>query len=289
MDSVYADSMYWHDGEWSAEPRAILGLSNNSFWMGNSVFDGARAYEGVMPDLDRHCERLLRSAKHMLMRPTMGAKHLSAICREGVAKFDPEAELYIRPMFYARGGFLLPDPDTTECAVVIHRVALPRASFSACSAPFRRPCPDMAPTQAKASCLYPLSQHALHYAHQKGFDNALLCNANGDVVEFATCNIMIVKGSTVYTPEPDGSFLAGITRARVMGLLRDAGIEVIECRMQWQDVLDADEIFSTGNFGKVLPAHRVDDRHYEHGPIAKLAHELYRTFAHDMSPAAATA
>ncbi|HET6805634.1 MAG TPA: branched-chain amino acid aminotransferase [Frateuria sp.] len=279
------DSVYWHDGEWSSEHRALLGLSDNSFWMGNSVFDGARAYEGVTPDLEKHCERLLHSATHMLMRPTLDKDRLVAICREGVALFEPGAELYIRPMFFARGGFIVPDPDTTECAVVIHRAPMPRDSFSACSAPFRRPSPDMAPTLAKASCLYPLTQQALHYARQRGFDNALLCNAAGEVAEFATCNIMVVRDSTVYTPAPDGTFLAGITRARVMELLRDAGIEVVECRMPWQDVLEADEVFSTGNFGKVLPVHRIDDRHYPHGPVTQLAHDLYRAFAHGSSHA----
>lgn len=280
------ESMYWHDGDWTSEQRPILGLSDNSFWMGNSVFDGARAYDNVIPDLDLHCERLLRSAVHMLMKPTMDAATLASICRAGVAHFEPGAELYIRPMFYARGGFIVPDPDTTECGIVIHRAPLPsRDGFSACSAPFRRPRPDMAPTLAKASCLYPMTQQALNYARQRGFDNALLCNADGDVAEFSTCNVMIVRDSIVYTPAPDGSFLAGITRARVIGLLRGAGIEVVECRLRWQDVLEADEVFSTGNFGKVLPVHRIDERHYSRGPIAQRAHVLYQAFAHDTTRA----
>ena len=284
------ESMYWHDGDWTSERRPILGLSDNSFWMGNSVFDGARAYDNIIPDLDLHCERLLRSAVHMLMKPTMDAATLASICRAGVAHFEPGAELYIRPMFYARGGFIVPDPDTTECGIVIHRAPLPsRDGFSACSAPFRRPRPDMAPTLAKASCLYPMTQQALNYARQRGFDNALLCNAHDDVAEFSTCNVMIVRDSIVYTPAPDGSFLAGITRARVIGLLRNAGIEVVECRLRWQDVLDADEVFSTGNFGKVLPVHRIDDRHYPRGPIAEQAHVLYQAFAHDTARATVAA
>lgn len=284
------ESVYWHDGDWTSERRPILGLSDNSFWMGNSVFDGARAYDNVIPDLDLHCERLLRSAIHMLMKPTMDAATLASTCRAGVAYFEPGAELYIRPMFYARGGFIVPDPDTTECAIVIHRAALPpRDGFSACSAPFRRPSPDTAPTLAKASCLYPLTQQALHYARQRGFDNALLCNADGDVVEFSTCNVMVVHGSTVYTPVPDGSFLPGITRARVIGLLRDAGVEVVERRLQWRDVLEADEVFSTGNFGKVLPVYRIDERHYPRGPIAEQAHVLYQAFAHGTTRTAVAA
>ncbi len=273
------DALYRHDGSWTDEHRALLGLSDNSFWMGNSVFDGARAYEGVIPDLNLHCECAVRSAMHMLMKPALDAATLTRVCREGVALFEREAELYIRPMFYARRGFIVPDPDSTECAVVIHRAPMPRASFSACSSPFCRPRADMAPTAAKASCLYPMTQQALRFAQQQGFDNALVCNADGDIVEFATSNLMITRSGTVYTPEPDGSFLAGITRARVMGLLRQSDVEVVECRLGLPEVLGADEVFSTGNYGKVLSVHRIDGRTYAQGPITQLAQRRYHAFA----------
>jgi len=274
------DALYWHGDGWTTEHRPLLGLSDNSFWMGNSVFDGARAYEGVTPDLDLHCQRLLRSATHMLLKPNIDAAMLTAVCREGVARFERGAELYIRPMFFARAGFIIPEPDSTECAIVIHRAPMPRAAFSVCSSPFRRPRPDMAPTLAKASCLYPMTQQALRYAQQQGFDNAIVCNAEGDVVEFSTSNLMIVLDGAVHTPSTDGSFLAGITRARVIGLLRASGVEVIERRLSLEDVLGADEVFSTGNYGKVLPVHRVDGRSYGHGPVTLLAQQQYHAFAH---------
>ncbi|WP_386071190.1 branched-chain amino acid aminotransferase [Tahibacter sp. UC22_41] len=283
------DAVYWHDGSWTDEHRPLLGLGDNSFWMGNSVFDGARAYEGVIPDLQLHCERVCRSAIHMLMRPTLDASTLADICRDGVRRFERDAELYIRPMFYARAGFIVPEPDSTECAIMIHRAPMPRGAFSACSSPFRRPGADMAPTAAKASCLYPMTQQALRFARQQGFDNALVCNGAGDVVEFATSNLMIVRGGTVCTPVPDGSFLAGITRARVIGLLRRAGVEVVERRLSLDDVLGADEVFSTGNYGKVLPVDRIDRQTYAHGPITQLAQQRYHAFAHGEPAVAAVA
>lgn len=274
------DALYWYGQGWTDEHQPLLGLSDNSFWMGNSVFDGARAYDNVIPDLDLHCERLLRSATHMLMKPPLDAATLVKLCRDGASRFEPGAQLYIRPMFFARRGFIIPEPDSTECAIVIHRAPMPsRAGFSACSSPFRRPRPDTAPTLAKASCLYPMTQQALRHAKQQGFDNALMCNVEGDVVEFSTSNLMIAKDGVVHTPVPDGSFLAGITRARVMGLLADAGVPVVERRMTLADVLDADEVFSTGNYGKVLPVHRIDERRFAPGPIAELAHQRYQAFA----------
>lgn len=282
------DALYWHGHGWTTEHQPLLGLSDNSFWMGNSVFDGARAYENVIPDLRLHCERALRSATHMLMKPPIDAAALETLCREGVARFERGAELYIRPMFFARGGFIVPDPDSTECAIVIHRAPMPsRGGFSACSSPFRRPRQDMAPTLAKASCLYPMTQQALRHAQQRGFDNALMCNGDGDVVEFSTSNLMIASGGVVHTPVPDGSFLAGITRARVIGLLRDDGVAVVERPLRLQDVLAADEVFSTGNYGKVLPVHRIDEQRYPIGPLSERAYRLYQSFAHDTAVAAA--
>jgi branched-chain amino acid aminotransferase len=79
---------------------------------------------------------------------------------------------------------------------------------------------------------------------------------------------------------PNGTFLNGITRQRTIKLLRQAGITVHERTISRADVLDADEVFSTGNFGKVLPITKVEDRHLQPGPIFTRARELYWQFAH---------
>ena len=79
---------------------------------------------------------------------------------------------------------------------------------------------------------------------------------------------------------PNGTFLNGITRQRVIRLLRTAGVEVHERTMTFQDVLDADEVFSTGNYGKVMPITRVEGRDLQPGPIYTRARSLYWSFAH---------
>jgi branched-chain amino acid aminotransferase len=81
------------------------------------------------------------------------------------------------------------------------------------------------------------------------------------------------------TPVCNGTFLNGITRQRVLQLLRDAGTQAIETTLTRADVQDADEVFSTGNYGKVLPITRVDDRHYQIGHVYRKARELYFAFA----------
>ncbi|HEX4179016.1 MAG TPA: aminotransferase class IV, partial [Rhizomicrobium sp.] len=73
----------------------------------------------------------------------------------------------------------------------------------------------------------------------------------------------------------NGTFLSGITRARVMQLLRDDGVTVIEKVLTYQDFLEADEIFSAGNFSKVAPMTRIDDREMQAGPVYRRARKLY--------------
>jgi branched-chain amino acid aminotransferase len=138
------DWLYWHGGDWHESECKLLGMRDHSFWMGNAVFDGARAFAGVVPDLEAHCARAIRSAHLMYMQPKVSAEQLTDLCRDGVSRFASDDVLYIRPMFFVTGGFLVPDPDTTVTAIAIHRLAFPDPNgFSACFARQRRPRPVM--------------------------------------------------------------------------------------------------------------------------------------------------
>ena len=141
----------------------------------------------------------------------------------------------------------------------------------------------MAPTDAKASCLYPNSQRALREAAERGFDNAIIRDPVGNIAEFATANIWIAKDGVAITPVDNGTFLAGVTRKRVMELLTDSGVEVEQQTLTWDDVFSADEVFSTGNYGKVMPVTQLEDRDMQPGPVATKAYDLYFEFAKSTS------
>src|SRR2546428_2005110 len=87
------------------------------------------------------------------------------------------------------------------------------------------------------------------------------------VAELATSNIFMAKDGVVFTPVPNGTFLAGITRQRVIGLLRAGGVTVVERVLTYQDFQKADEIFSSGNYSKVVPIGRIGDRSLQPGPL----------------------
>ena len=102
----------------------------------------------------------------------------------------------------------------------------------------------------------------------------------GNVAEFSSANLWIAKDGAAHTPAPNGTFLNGITRQRVVKLLRQAGIAVHERTLTPQDIREADEVFSTGNYAKVYPITCIEDRDLQPCPIYRRARELYWKFAH---------
>jgi branched-chain amino acid aminotransferase len=272
------------EGDWHEGNVAIMGPRTHGAWLGTSVFDGARAFEGVTPDLELHCARVNESARAMCLKPLVPPAEWVTLVRDGLKRFDPEAALYIRPMYWAEEGApggVRPDPESTRWCLTVYDAPFPNPAGTAITlSPFRRPTRDSAPLDAKAGCLYPNNARALIEARSRGFDNCLLTDMLGNIAELGTANIFMVKDGVVFTPEANGTFLAGITRMRVIKLLREIGAAVVEKTLRYSDFQSADEIFSTGNYTKVAPVTRIDQRILQPGPIYRRARELYWEFAH---------
>lgn len=276
-----ADALHYIDGEWLEGNPPLLGPMTHASWMSSIVFDGARAFEGVTPDLDLHCERLIDSARKMGLAPPLSAGEVREIALDGVGRFPNGSALYIRPMMWAEDGFIVPDARSTRFCCTLFAAAMPEPKgFGVCRSSFRRPTPESAPTYAKACCLYPNSVRAIQEAQDKGFENAVILDSNGNVAELATANIWIAKDGAAHTPVPNGTFLNGVTRQRVAKLLARAGVEVHERTIGYGELETADEVFSTGNLGKVLPITRLDGRDLQPGPVYARARQLYWDWAH---------
>lgn len=283
-ESTWSKTWTFFEEEWREGNVPILGSRSHASWLCSIVFDGARAFEGVTPDLDLHCARVNDSAAKLYLKPTVSAEAWVKLAKEGLAKFGQDAALYIRPMYWAEkeGPWVQAhDPESTRWCLVIYEAPM-RApkGFSITLSPFRRPTQESMPVDAKAGCLYPNNARALFEAQARGIDNAVVCDMLGNVAELATSNIFMTKDGVVYTPIPNGTFLAGITRQRVIGLLRQNGVKVVETTLKYRDLQTADEIFSTGNYSKVVPITRIDDRTLPFGPLYQKARELYWAFAH---------
>jgi branched-chain amino acid aminotransferase len=274
----------FHNGDWHEGNVLLMGPRTHAVWLGSMVFDGGRFFEGVMPDVDLHCARVNASAAKLFLKPSVSAETWLGLARDGVKRFKPDAELYIRPMYWAEtgpAGGIRHDPESTRWCLCIYEAPVPKPlGMSITLSPFRRPTLETMPVDAKAGCLYPNNARAVIEAQSRGFDNCLMRDALGNIAELGTSNIFMAKDGAVFTPAPNKTFLNGITRQRVIKLLRAEGVTVIEKTLDYSDFETADEIFSTGNFSKVSPVTRIDDRALQPGPFYRKARQLYWDFAH---------
>lgn len=278
----------WFEGRWHAGDVAVMRAADHGSWLGTTVFDGARWFEGVAPDLDRHMARVNRSAEALMITPTMDADAMVEIVREGLAAYPPGSAVYIRPMYWALDGDatgVVPEPGATGFALCLEEIPMapPEATTRLTTTRFRRPVIESALTNAKAGCLYPNNARMLMEARSKGYPNALVADALGNVAETATANVFMVKDGELFTPIANGTFLSGITRARHIENARADGIRVHETVLSFDDFRAADEVFLSGNFSKVTPVVEFDGTHYQHGPVTKRMRALYWDWAHSGS------
>jgi len=274
----------FHEGDWHEGNIPIMGVRDHAAWLCSSVFDGARTFEGVSPDLGLHCARVNASAETMHLKPLVSEETWMGLARDGSKWFDKDAALYIRPMYWAEhSGTLLvaPDPESTKWCLSFYEAPMRKPEgFSITLSPYRKPSLECMPVNAKAGCLYPNNARALLEANARGYGNCVVLDLLGNVAELATANIFIAKDGVVFTPAPNGTFLNGITRQRVIKLLREAGVSVIETVLSYSDVQSADEIFSSGNYSKVMPVNRIDERSLQPRSLYRKTRDLYWEYAH---------
>ena len=219
-----------------------------------------------------------------MLKPTVSAKEMVDIVWEGLKLYPADAAVYIRPMYWGIDGdrtAIVPNSETVGFAICLEQIPLApeTSSVRLTETRFRRPVLEDAVVNAKAGCLYPNNARMLVEARSKGFDNALVADAMGNVAETATANIFMVRDGEVFTPVSNGTFLAGITRSRHISNLKEIGKNVRETVLRFQDFEAADEVFMSGNMNKVTPVSAFNERQYQVGPITRKVREMYWDWA----------
>ena len=272
------------NGTWHTGNIPIINAADHGAWLGSNVFDGARYFNGVAPDLLAHCQRVNNSAKALMLKPSVEANDMVEIIWEGLKQYEADAAVYIRPMYWAIDGDLtaiVPNQESVGFAICLEQIPLAPESktVSLTKTKFRRPVLEDAVVNAKAGCLYPNNARMLVEARSKGFSNALVTDAMGNVAETATANIFMVKDGEVFTPIPNGTFLSGITRARHISNMNAAGIKVHEIVLTYAEFESADEIFMSGNMNKVTAVTAFEDFQFQIGSVTKKVRNLYWDWA----------
>ena len=274
----------YFEGRWHEGDLPVMRAADHGSWLGTTVFDGARYAHGVVPDLAAHCARVNRSASALMITPTVNTDDMVQIVRDGLAAYSPDTAVYIRPMYWAlEGGDLgiVPKEGATGFAISLEAIPMAPATASTTltTTRFRRPVMEDNVVNAKAGCLYPNNARMLAEARSKGFGNALVADAMGNVAETASANVFMVRDGVVFTPIPNGTFLAGITRARHLTNLRTNGYDVQETVLSFDDFRTADEVFLSGNMMKVTAVSAFEDRQYNNGPVTQAVRDMYWDWA----------
>jgi branched-chain amino acid aminotransferase len=281
----------WMDGELVAWDQARVHVLTHSLHYGTGVFEGIRAYptpSGVAVfRLGEHIDRLLASAKILMMACPYDRDTLVAATKQLVAANRLTDGCYIRPLVYLGYGEMGLNP--LPCQVNVAIAAWPWGTYLGDEgvtngirlkvSSWQRHDPNAVPTAAKSTGMYLNSSLAKIEALKAGYDEALLLAPDGRVSECTGENVFVVRDGTLITPPvSESGALAGITLRSVETIAADLGIAVRHEALVRTDLYTADEAFLTGTAAEVVPIREVDDRTVGNGRPGPITTEIQRTY-----------
>jgi branched-chain amino acid aminotransferase len=258
----------WMNGECLPWSDATIHVSAYTLHYGRGVFEGLRCYQAARGQalfrLDAHLDRFYASARAYRIEIPYAAEQLTeAICE--VIRRNEFESCYVRPICYLGSRNL---GIRATCPVEVAILTWPwetllgeegkERGVRVTVSPWVKFDSQMMPTTAKACGQYLNSILAVSDALERGFEEALLLDSNGQVAEGSGENVFIVKGGKIFTNDERHSILLGITRDSVIKIARDLGYSVETRAINLQDLLDADEAFFTGTAAEVVPIREID-------------------------------
>jgi branched-chain amino acid aminotransferase len=267
------DGWIWFDGELVPWRDARVHVLTHALHYASSVFEGQRAYNGVIFKLTEHSERLRKSARLLGFELPWSVEEIDAACNE-VLKANGFTDAYMRPVAWRGSESMGVAPGATKPHLAITAwpwgkyfgEELARTGIRLEIAPWRRPAPYTAPTESKAAGLYMICTLSKQHAESNGYNDALMFDWRGRVAEATGANVFFVADGTLHTPVPD-CFLDGITRRTVMDLARKRGIDVQE-RAIWPEELEGfEQAFLTGTAAEVTPIKSIGPWNFEVGEM----------------------
>ncbi len=280
-------SIIYFNGKFVPEEEAVVSVKTHALHYGTGCFEGIRAYYNKEQEclyvfrMEDHYKRLLNSTKTILIDLGLTIDELCKITIDLLKKNFSETDIYIRPLAYksdpAVGNFVLPSlsDGLTIYTVPLGRYLNTENGIRANISSWRRISDLSIPPRAKITGSYMNTALAKTESNLNGYDEALLLDGAGHVVEGSAENIFMVKNGVVITPPESDDILVGITRDTVMTILKkEMGIEVIERSIGRSEVYSADEFFVVGTGAEVTPVIEIDRRKIGTGKIGKISKEV---------------
>ena len=267
------DGFIWQDGVLRPWRDANVHILTHALHYAGAVFEGERAYGGVIFKSRQHAERLGKSANILGYQLPYTTDEIMA-AKEEVLKANGLVDGYIRAIAWRGSEMMGVAAQNNKIHVAIAAWAW-GAYFGGelkgirlTRAEWRRPAPDTAPTQAKASGLYMICTMSKHAAEAKGYADALMLDYRGQVAESTGANIFFIKDGKVHTPTPD-CFLNGLTRQTVIDILRHRQVEVIERAIMPEELEGFQQCFLTGSAAEITPVAEIGPYNFEIGDLTK--------------------
>jgi len=277
------DGWIWYDGQLVPWKEAKLHVLSHALHYASSVFEGERAYGGVIFKSTEHSERLKKSAEILDFEIPYSVAEIDA-AKQLVLEKNGQKDAYLRPVAW-RGSEMM------GVAAQANKIHLAIATWEWPSyfdpaqkmkgirldmAEYRRPDPATAPSAAKAAGLYMICTISKHKAERKGYADALMLDWQGRVAECTGANVFFIKDGTIHTPVAD-CFLDGITRRTVIDLAKRRGFEVEERRIMPEELESFNECFITGTAAEVTPVSEIGPYRFQPGNMTKVLMEDYDT------------
>jgi branched-chain amino acid aminotransferase len=277
----------WFNGHLVPWGDAKVHVLAHGLQYGTGVFEGMKSYPTAdgpaIFRLDAHMERFYKSAELYDLAIPYSQDTLAEASLEVVRANKLEAS-YLRPVAFFDAGTL--SVWTKECPVTVAIAAVPTGKYlenadagvRVTVSPIRKFDNSAIPAWAKACGQYINSARAVNDAQRRGFDEALLLNSQGLVAEGSGENLFVVKNGAIVTNDKDASILMGVTRASVLEIAKDLGIEATVAPISVEDVLGADELFFTGTAVEVTGIREVDGRVISGGKPGPVTRRIQDTF-----------
>jgi len=271
----------WMDGQFVPWKDAKIHVLSHGLHYASSVFEGERAYGGVVFKLDEHTKRLHESARLLGFEIPFSPEAINKATAELLSR-QGHVDAYVRPIAW-RGSEMMgvaSQHNKIHLAIAVWEwpsyfdPAQRLKGIRLDLAKYRRPDPATAPSKSKASGLYMICTISKHEAERKGFADALMLDWRGRIAEATGANIFFVKDGELHTPTPD-CFLDGITRRTVIELAKRRGYKLNERAILPEEMAGFSECFLTGTAAEVTPVSEIGQHRFTPGDITRTLMEDY--------------
>ena len=262
----------WMNGKLIPWKNATSHIISQGLHYASAVFEGERAYGGKIFKSEEHTARFFNSAKIIGIEIPFTQKEINEAKKQLINKMNYK-DCYVRPLAW-RGGDQMGISTThsnINVAIAVwddwssyFKIEDRKAGLKLITSPWKRPAPDTAPFEAKASGPYIICTMSKEFAESKGYHDALMLDYRGYVAEGTGANIFFIKDKDIHTPIPD-CFLNGITRQAVIKMVTDQGFKITEKHILPSEIDNYDEAFLTGTAAEITPIKSIDNISFSTG------------------------